>query len=620
MPKRAPGVLRFAGVLARIENCRFGLLALALMGLVMACASLREAAAQEMTNKQCLDCHSDKELTKTNQAGKEISLFVDEAKLAASSHAKTSCAQCHADLKSTHPDDEVAAKPVDCARCHDKPSQSYTASVHGLALKAGRSGAATCTDCHGSHEVLPPTSPSSPLHYSKLAATCGECHSEAAADVQASIHGQAAAKGIREAPTCTDCHSEHKIEGLKGTSGKVAQHMCSKCHASERINTKFRLPADRVQTFFETYHGLAVQFGSATAANCASCHGFHKVLPSSDTNSTIHPTHLVHTCGRCHPGATEKFALAKVHVNAEEGLEFGTVVNRYVRRAYVGLIVMVIGLMVVHNGLAWGKKVRAAYRSKSRTVQRMSRAQRLQHLGLLVSFILLALTGFALKYPDSWLAWCLGADENIRRWTHRIAGVVLLVLGGIHLVYIIVTNEGRQLVKDFFPNKKDVTDAVANAAYLLGRKPNKPKFGRFGYVEKAEYWAVVWGTIIMGVTGLMIWLKIDMTQFMPRWVVDVAITIHYYEAILACLAIIVWHFYHVMLDPDIYPMSWAWFDGKVEKHWHEDEHPLDTAARGQAPNGSAEELVIAGAAPNRAGSNGGSEHRPGAGRKGNGAP
>jgi hypothetical protein len=81
----------------------------------------------------------------------------------------------------------------------------------------------------------------------------------------------------------------------------------------------------------------------------------------------------------------------------------------------------------------------------------------------------------------------------------------------------------------------------------------------------------------MGVTGLMIWFKIDVTWLCPRWIVDVATTIHYYEAILACLAIVVWHFYHVLFAPGIYPMNFAWWDGKVSKKWHEEEHPLDTA-------------------------------------------
>ena len=89
----------------------------------------------------------------------------------------------------------------------------------------------------------------------------------------------------------------------------------------------------------------------------------------------------------------------------------------------------------------------------------------------------------------------------------------------------------------------------AAVRYLTGLSKEKPKIGRFGYAEKMEYWAVVWGTIIMGVTGLMIWFKMDVTHWLPRWVVDVALTIHYYEAILACLAIVVWHFYHVIFDP-----------------------------------------------------------------------
>jgi cytochrome b subunit of formate dehydrogenase len=194
---------------------------------------------------------------------------------------------------------------------------------------------------------------------------------------------------------------------------------------------------------------------------------------------------------------------------------------------------------------------------------------------LLTSFILLALSGFALKFPDSWLSWALGSDETLRRWLHRIAGVVLLGLGGYHLVYILVTREGRRLLRDFWPRMRDLKDVRTNVRFLTGRSPVKARFGRFGYVEKMEYWAVVWGTIIMGVTGLMIWLKMDVTQYLPRWIIDVATTIHYYEAILACLAIVVWHFYHIFLAPGAFPMNWAWWDGKMPKEHYREEHPLD---------------------------------------------
>ena len=176
------------------------------------------SAAEPIKNSACLDCHGDKTLTKTNAAGKEVSLFVDVAKLAASVHKTNLCASCHADITAKHPDDNVPAQPANCKQCHEKQSESYGASVHGLALAKGRKDSATCSDCHDGHTILPPTSPESPLHFSRLAETCGACHDQVAKDVEESVHGKAVAAGHREAPTCTDCHSEHKIEALKSSS------------------------------------------------------------------------------------------------------------------------------------------------------------------------------------------------------------------------------------------------------------------------------------------------------------------------------------------------------------------------------------------------------------------
>jgi cytochrome b subunit of formate dehydrogenase len=187
-------------------------------------------------------------------------------------------------------------------------------------------------------------------------------------------------------------------------------------------------------------------------------------------------------------------------------------------------------------------------------------------------------SGFALKYPESWIGWLFGGDEAIRRWVHRVFGVMMLGGGMWHVIYVLFTRDGRQLVRDFLPKTQDVRDVVSNLLYFVGKNPRHPRFGRFSYAEKLEYWAVVWGTVIMGVSGLMIWFKIDVTRFFPRWLIDVAITIHFYEAILACLAIIVWHFYHVLFAPGTYPMNFAWWDGRVSRKWLEEEHPLDPAA------------------------------------------
>ena len=534
--------------------------------------------ATALSDSDCLDCHGIDTLSKTNAAGKQISLFVDTARIRASVHRTNTCIGCHTDVTSSHPDDNRPVLPVNCARCHEQQGESYGASVHGLARTAGQTNAATCSDCHGFHDILPPTSPASPLHFVRQAQTCGRCHSIEARDVEASVHGHAMATGQRDAPTCTDCHSEHKIQALKGDSALAISEVCSRCHASVYLDDKYNLPADRVKTYMESYHGLAAQNGSAVVANCASCHGYHKVLPSSDPASMINSNNLVVTCGRCHPGANTMFVSGKIHQDislAGNGRDLGGRISGWVRRFYLALIFVVVGAMFIHNALLFHKKVAAHLAASGRPVLRMSLSHRWQHAVLALSFITLAVTGFALKFPDSGLAKMLGSSEPVRRWIHRIAGIVLLLAGLYHLIHILTTREGRRLVKDLFPVKKDLADLRCAVRYLAGLSAEKPQIGRFGYAEKMEYWAVLWGTIIMGVTGLMIWFKLDVTHFLPRWVVDVALTIHYYEAVLACLAIVVWHFYHVIFDPDVYPLNRACWDGHVSGEWQKHEHPLD---------------------------------------------
>ncbi len=551
---------------------------LLLLGSVPAFAGLKDS--------DCLDCHADNTLFKTNSAGRARSLFVDAAKLKLSAHKTNTCITCHTDVSNRHPDDNRSVAVVNCAGCHARQTESFSASVHGLALKAGHDDAATCRDCHDSHEMVSGDSPTSPIYFSRQAETCGACHDQEARDWAASIHGKAVAAGSRDAPTCTGCHDEHKIRSLKSGS-MISEDVCSRCHASERLNVKYNLPADRVKTFFESYHGLAGQYGSTVAANCASCHGFHKILPSSDTNSTISKVNLVATCGKCHPGANAEFSQGKIHVAPDgqaRGTDFGSRLNRWVRRIYLALIFVTVGAMFAHNAMLFLQKMSVRLRSSVRPVVRMSASQRWQHFVLAGSFIVLALTGFALKFPDSFLAGLLGANEPFRRWTHRIAGILLLLVGLYHLIYLLVTRDGRKLLADLFPVKKDLADVIQAVRYLTGSTSEKPKIGRFGYAEKMEYWAVVWGTFLMGATGLAIWLKIDVTQFLPRWVLEVATTIHYYEAVLACLAIVAWHFYHVMFDPDVYPLNTACLDGRISDELQAHEHPLEKATVDPAQN------------------------------------
>ena len=257
--------------------------------------------------------------------------------------------------------------------------------------------------------------------------------------------------------------------------------------------------------------------------------------------------------------------------------DIGSIVTRWVRIIYLILILGVIGAMFVHNFIIWRSKAAAHRRMQNPMMLRMTTNQRWQHLVLLTSFIILVITGFALKFPDSWFAEVLGMGESVRSIVHRIAGVVLIAAGFYHVFYIAIAREGRRMLRDIAPRPKRRQRRIGRHAVLSrASAKSKPQFGRFTYGEKAEYWALVWGTGLMGATGVMMWAKVWVGNLLARWWVDVATAVHYYEAILATLAIVVWHFYQVFGDPDVYPMNMAWWDGKMPVDHYREEHALDT--------------------------------------------
>ncbi|HSE97276.1 MAG TPA: cytochrome b/b6 domain-containing protein, partial [Blastocatellia bacterium] len=446
-------------------------------------------------------------------------------------------------------------------------------------VAAGRAQAAVCTDCHNSHDIMTAADAASPIFKFNVPATCGKCHSGVQKEFADSIHGVALSRGNSQSPVCTDCHGIHAIKPHIDPNSSVAMQAiarttCGKCHEGVRLSDEFGVAGKRVSSYLDSYHGLASQLGSNVVANCASCHGVHNILPSSDPRSTISKNRLVETCGQCHPGASENFALSKIHLDSISE-DRGSIISGWVRTIYLWLIFGTIGFMVTHNALAWHRKAKAARLAPDRTIIRLTLNQRVQHWLLLTSFTLLVITGFALAYPESWLARIQGSNEMIRSIVHRVAAVVMMAAGLYHVFYIVLSRDGKQGLRDLLPRRKDVVDLVQNLLYYLGRRADRPKMGRFGYAEKMEYWAVIWGTVIMGVTGLMLWFKIEVFGFLPRWIIDVAMAVHFYEAVLATLAIVVWHFYHVMFDPDVYPINWAFLDGRVSERLYKHEHELD---------------------------------------------
>jgi cytochrome b subunit of formate dehydrogenase len=539
----------------------------------------------------CATCHADQ------QAAYDRGVH---AKAAAAGNANVAkCQDCHGSvheiLPSSDPKSKVARTniPQTCGACHglkfvmassgvsSAPFTSYQESIHGKAVAAGSDKAAVCTDCHGQHDILRAGDPKSPINKFNVPATCAKCHGNIKQEYVQSIHGQAIARGNWQAPVCTDCHGIHTIKGPKDPNSSVAaanvQNACGQCHESVRLSWEFGVPGGRVASYLSSYHGMAQKVGSSTVANCASCHGVHNILASTDPRSTINHANLAKTCGQCHPGANDKFITSKVHLDGTSKADVGSKVIGFISRFYVWMIVGVIGGMVLHNLIVLRRKLILHRIGQPRILFRMTLGQRIQHLTLLVSFFTLVVTGFALRYPSSWLA-ALFVNELVRSYIHRIAGVALISTSLFHAWYVIKKPNGRRLIKDMLPDWKDVTDARDAFRYYLGYSEHRPMFGRFTYAEKMEYWALVWGMFVMGATGLMAWFKVGVGERVPGWWIDVAITIHWYEAILATLAIIVWHLYGVIFDPDAYPMNWAWFDGKMSIEQYEHEHPLDMMA------------------------------------------
>ena len=512
----------------------------------------------------CADCHGSHGIL----SSKDLSSSTHRANLA------VTCARCHANPKVVQRHPFSVNAPVD----------AYYKSVHFKALiENGVAQAPSCNDCHNSHGLKRASDPESSIYWRNVPQMCGKCHVEILKTYEASVHGQAAARGDRQSPVCTDCHGEHEIRGPQDPKSSVypahvSKATCVWCHESVRVVQKYGLPQSRLNTYLDSYHGLADKAGSVVVANCASCHGVHDIFPSSDPRSTIYAANLPHTCGKCHPGAGENFAIGVIHVDPDDENGSSWAIH-FVQRFYLWLIVGTIGFMLLHNGLDFARNFRVRKRlPDGNDFLRFTVGERIQHMTMALSFLVLAYSGFALKFPAAWWAapftW-MSDPEIGRRMVHRIAAVAMVGVCAFHLGYLLLNTRGRKQLVAMMPRLKDVRDFRQMVQLYLGKGHNHPKFARFSYIEKLEYWALVWGSVVMTVTGFALWFANVSLRFVPKWILDVATVIHYYEAWLAALAIIVWHFYWVIFNPRLYPMSLVWLTGRMSKEAMEEEHPLE---------------------------------------------
>ncbi len=365
--------------------------------------------AYALSNDDCLDCHSDQELT-TEKDGHTISLFVDGDHFAKSVHAENGCVSCHVEADVEGDEHPFPMSPVNCADCHEEEGEIYAASAHGQAARRNDPYAPKCQDCHTRHSILPPDDPQSTTYPLQIPYTCGRCHREGSAmasthdlsqhniihNYSMSIHGEGLFKnGLIVTAVCSSCHTAHNVRKASDPKSSVNRAnivktceqchvgivklfvnsvhsptvtktdkklpVCIDCHTAHTIaeveRRDFRLIIAKQcgnchghysETYLETYHGRASLLkGGEKTAKCSDCHGAHDIQPADNPKSHINTDNIVETCSQCHPKASLSFTTYLPHANHKDREHYPYLF--YTFWAMTGLLVSTFAFFGLHT-------------------------------------------------------------------------------------------------------------------------------------------------------------------------------------------------------------------------------------------------------------------------------
>ena len=529
-------------------------------------------------------------------------------------HARAStgspaCVQCHRH-HGVEPANATAAATSRanvarlCARCHESPAHSgsapqvagYAGSVHSGARAGGTEPAATCTDCHAVHAtgarsdvMLFPARTGEPQ-------TCGRCHPREKQAYLHSVHGVALRTRPEAMPVCTDCHGKHDILRVADERSPASRSRlvatCDRCHGDEDFASHNGMTTVAARTYRHSYHGIAYRYGNPRAPTCASCHSAHGILPASSPLSPTNTRNIPGQCAQCHPGAATSPQIGLFHVLPRPGMSWllfiiRTVYMLLVFGSFAGFAAYIVFDLVAHRRLVkagieaqFEHRLQHLPRPPESALRRMLPVERLQHFLLLTSFITLALTGIALLVPDGTfgrgiILLCGGMSG--RAIVHRVAAALMVGNFVFQALWLVTTRPGRLNLRQLAPGPSDLRDLWQTMLLFLGFSRHRPSFGRYGFAEKFEFWALVWGTLVMTLTGLLLAFVGWTLGHAPKWVVDASELIHKWEAILAVGAIAIWHLYHVVWKPGVYPGNRAWITGEISFEQLVLEHPLEYA-------------------------------------------
>ena len=546
------------------------------------------------TNGACLECHASAKHGEQDGAGKQ---GVVTTLFGKSVHKDHDCTTCHAGYTAPGPHEVAAptdpaeaallarlsaAKAPDgqprtgapsaylaCAGCHGDSVESFQKSAHGAWLTAdGKVAGPTCASCHGSpHEVTAAPKRGTPEfrpYWAGLAKACENCHSdpqfaeaagvqrEVALNYHDSIHGRLVAIGSERAPLCTDCH---------GWSVRPSEG-----------------PGDPRRSVLTGGH--ATLSGKSVAAGAV-----HFSDPPRDSDPRVQ------SCAQCHRGANASFAALISHKPLQETGH----VPHLIHIAFSYLTTLTLLFFAFHVLVDFLYEVRLRFRKKHggdpellhKTVVRFDIHQRAQHWLMLSGVILLAITGWPLRGAGVGEVHFAERVESSRKFlalfggphgaglVHRFAAGLIILSGIYHLVYLTFLARKRLLPLSMVPTLKDAFDIRDNLLHMLGLRKERPRFDRFNYLEKFDYWAVFWGVVMMVGSGFVFWYPVFFAKFLPTWALTSAQIIHGEEATLAAIFLFVVHFYNAHLKPSIFPMNWAWLNGQTTLEYMKEEHPAE---------------------------------------------
>ncbi|PKP31563.1 MAG: hypothetical protein CVT99_08425 [Bacteroidetes bacterium HGW-Bacteroidetes-16] len=596
-----------------------------------------ERIEEAFSNNSCLACHDQGDKTIKKLFKGDTIVGIDASHIANSVHYNINCIKCHTDVSSKFERPCQELKRVDCSNCHNAVSNVYFDSGHGKAFLNHRTDAPYCTDCHGTHQTKSKFDDTSPTYRSAIPKLCGGCHKKggqanlmtelkevnAYSDYTTSIHGKGLnEKGLLVSAICIDCHTAHhelkEADSASSVNPSNIPGTCAKCHKSIyedyinsdhsiRDNTSMlhyptcttchsahvisEIDQDKFmnevtiqcgschqklsETYKETYHGKAYQLGDLKAARCSDCHGAHKILKVENPDSKVGFKNIVNTCKQCHSNATLEFTGYLTHATHND--------NDVLYYSFWGMTILLVSVFAffgLHTLIWLPQSLNQRKKNKHKLPEgpvkyyrRFNKRQRFTHLLVILSFLLLALTGMTLKFAHmewaTFVANLLGgvkAAGNI----HRFAAVVTFGYFTFHLLTLFQLRAKAGVgVKEFLFgknslmfSKQDIKDLGASIKWFFGLGP-RPEYGRWTYWEKFDYMAVFWGVAVIGFSGLILWFPEFFTLFFPGWVINVAQIIHSDEALLATGFIFTIHFFNTHLRPESFPMDTVIFTGHV---------------------------------------------------------